>query len=84
MNCISAVYGSAWRGYFAFHGRKENWKIALKKCRERRIPLKIIVTCTSPDGQKLERICFSEFQAFTTIQTLHREGCRGFGMREEA
>jgi hypothetical protein len=45
--------------------------------------MKYIITCTGPNGQKIERVCFSEFQAFTTIQILHREGCKGFGVREE-
>jgi hypothetical protein len=45
--------------------------------------MKYVITCTDPNGQKIERVCFSEFQAFTTIQILYREGCKEFGVREE-
>jgi len=45
--------------------------------------VKYVITCTAPDGRKVESICFSEFQAFTVIGTLHHEGCKDFGIREE-
>lgn len=44
---------------------------------------KFIITCIAPEGRKVERIVFSEFQAFTTINLLRHEGCTNFGMREE-
>jgi len=45
--------------------------------------MKYIITCTTPDGHKVKRICFSEFQAFTVVNTLRSEGCHSFGMHEE-
>ena len=34
-------------------------------------------------GRRVTRTAFSDFQAFTIIGRLHREGCTNIGMREE-
>lgn len=44
--------------------------------------MKYIITCKAKDGRRVERVCFSEFQAFTVINILHREGCKDFGVKE--
>lgn len=35
------------------------------------------------NGRKITRIAFGDFQAFTIINQLAREGCVDIGMREE-
>ena len=46
--------------------------------------MKLLITCKAPDGKKVERICFSEIQSFTTINVLQHEGCHSFGRHEES
>lgn len=45
--------------------------------------MKIIITAKALNGEKVIRVVFSEFQAFTVINALHKEGCENFGMRSE-
>lgn len=44
---------------------------------------KVIIITANYRGRKIERIAYSDFQAFTIINTLNREGCVDIGMREE-
>ena len=43
----------------------------------------IIITATY-QGKRIKRTAFSDFQAFTIINMLAREGATDIGMREEA
>lgn len=42
---------------------------------------KYLITAIN-NGRKVERIAFGDFQAFTIINLLAREGCTDIGMRE--
>lgn len=44
---------------------------------------KVIIITANYRGRKIERRAYSDFQAFTIINTLSREGCVDIGMREE-
>ena len=44
---------------------------------------KVIIITANYCGRKIERKAYSDFQAFTIINTLHREGCVDIGMCEE-
>lgn len=44
--------------------------------------MKYIITATY-QGRKIERIAFSDFQAFTIINVLARDGATDIGMRKE-
>jgi hypothetical protein len=44
--------------------------------------MKYIVTCVKEDGVRVERILFSEFQVFTVVNQLHRDGCINFIVEE--
>lgn len=42
---------------------------------------KYLITAMN-NGRSVERIAFGDFQAFTIINLLSREGCTDIGMRE--
>lgn len=44
--------------------------------------MKYIITATY-QGRKIERIAFSDFQVFTIINVLARDGATDIGMRKE-
>lgn len=44
---------------------------------------KVYIITALHNGRKVERKAYSDFQAFTIINTLHREGCTDIGMCEE-
>ena len=44
---------------------------------------KVIIITANYRGRKIERRAYSDFQAFTIINTLNRDGCVDIGMREE-
>lgn len=44
---------------------------------------KVIIITANYRGRKIERKAYSDFQAFTIINSLAHEGCSDIGMREE-
>lgn len=44
---------------------------------------KVFIITAKYCGRKIERKAFSEYQAWTIINTLRREGCADIGMRED-
>lgn len=44
---------------------------------------KVYIITAVHNGRKVERKAYSDFQAFTIINVLAREGCIDIGMREE-